>query len=78
MEVWFFDRLLINGVSNSKTFEDLSQTGSKKSRILTKKNECNHDQKIIKRLSILHDFHELFIINRVRVSRSGRHPLTQT
>ena len=24
MEVWFFDRLLINGVSNSKTFEDLS------------------------------------------------------
>ena len=26
------------------------------------------------RVSIFQDFHELFIINRVRVSRSGRHP----
>ena len=33
------------------------------------------DLKIINRVSIFHDSHELFIINRVRVSRSGRHLL---
>ena len=33
------------------------------------------DLKIIKRVTIFQDFHELFTINRVGVSRSGRHPL---
>ena len=36
------------------------------------------DLKIINRISIFHDFHEHFIINRVRVSRSGRQSPTQT
>ena len=36
------------------------------------------DLKIINRVSIFQDFHEHFIINRVRVSRSGRHAPTQT
>ena len=34
--------------------------------------------KIIDRVSIFHDFHKPFIINRVRVSRSERHLPTQT
>ena len=33
------------------------------------------DLKIINRVLIFHDFHELFVINSVRVLRSGRHPL---
>ena len=70
--VWFFDCPLINRISNSKIPKIFYKKGLKITHFDEKMTE------IINRVSIFQDFHEHFIINRVGVSRSGRHPPTQT
>ena len=57
--VWFFDRPLINRVSNWKIFEDFFQTGSKNNAFWRKK-WVEFGLTIINRVSIFQDFLENF------------------